>query len=83
MDLKQVFGEVLREIRKEKGISQEQLGFDCDFHRTYISLLERGEHYPSIKALFQIAKALGMQPSEILQRIENRKPLICNEDGGR
>jgi hypothetical protein len=32
-----VFGRVLREVRKEHGLSQEQLGFDSGYHRTYIS----------------------------------------------
>lgn len=38
----QAFGRVLREVRADRGLSQEQFGFESGFHRTYISLLERG-----------------------------------------
>ncbi len=72
MELKQVVGQVIREMRREKGLSQEDLGFECDFHRTYISLLERGENNPSIKVIFKIATSLGVKPSEIISRIESR-----------
>jgi transcriptional regulator with XRE-family HTH domain len=36
------FGEVLRAARRERGVSQDELGERCDFDRTYPSLLERG-----------------------------------------
>ena len=36
------FGKVLKEIRQENSLSQEELGFGSGYHRTYISLLERG-----------------------------------------
>lgn len=72
MNLEQVFGEELRKIREEKGLSQEQLGFDSDYHRTYISQLERGEKNTSLKAVFRISEALQVQPSELIQRVEQR-----------
>lgn len=37
------FGKVLREIRQEHSLSQEDLGFESGYHRTYISLLKRGK----------------------------------------
>lgn len=73
MNLEQVFGEELRKIREEKGLSQEQLGFDSDYHRTYISQLERGQKSTSLKAVFRIAQALGVKPSELIARIEKRQ----------
>lgn len=72
MNLEQVFGEELRKIREEKGLSQEQLGFESDYHRTYISQLERGEKNTSLKAVFRISQALGVKPSEILKHVEER-----------
>lgn len=64
------FGEVLRELRLDQDLSQEALAHACDRHRTYISLLERGKHSPSIGTLFLLADALGTKPSEILRRVE-------------
>lgn len=66
------FGEVLREFRLAQDLSQEALAHACDRHRTYISLLERGKHSPSIGTLFLLADALATKPSEILRRVEAR-----------
>ena len=68
--LNRQFGRVLREIREGRGLSQEELGFESGYHRTYISLLERGLKNPSLKTIVQIAKALGISPSELIQRLE-------------
>jgi transcriptional regulator with XRE-family HTH domain len=72
MNLEQVFGEELRKLREEKGLSQEQLGFESEYHRTYISQLERGQKSTSLKAVFRIAKALGVSPSTLVARVEVR-----------
>jgi transcriptional regulator with XRE-family HTH domain len=64
------FGKILREIRESRRLSQEELGFESGYHRTYISLLERGLKNPSLQTIFQVAKALGIKPSELIQRLE-------------
>jgi len=64
--------EVLREFRKESGLSQERLALDAELDRTYISLLERGLRQPSIKTLFAIAAILKVPPHTIVQSIENK-----------
>lgn len=69
--IENLFGQILRELRIEKGISQEDLGFKSGYHRTYISLLERGQKNPSLQTIFRLAKALEISPSEIIRRIEN------------
>ncbi|MGH2755520.1 MAG: helix-turn-helix domain-containing protein [Actinomycetota bacterium] len=66
----EIFGEVLREVRLERGLSQEELALACDRHRTYISLLERGVNSPSLRTILQLADALGVRPSDLLRRIE-------------
>jgi len=68
--VEKLFGQVLQQLRKKKGLSQEELGFESGYHRTYISLLERGKKSPSLKTIFQLAKALDMEPSEILEQMQ-------------
>ncbi len=68
--LERLFGRILQELRRERGLSQEELGFESDYHRTYISQLERGQKNPSLKAIFRLAEALRVKPSEMIRRVE-------------
>lgn len=64
------FGAVLRELRTAMGLSQEALAHECDFDRTYISMLERGVRQPSLETVFRVGKVLKTSPSEIVARVE-------------
>jgi len=64
------FGRVLRQLRLEAGLSQEQLGFDADLRRTYISTLELGQQQPSLTTILKLAKGLGKSASEVMALVE-------------
>lgn len=66
------FGEILRAERNKLGWSQERLAEASDLHRVYISELERGLRNPSVLAFMRIARALGLKPSELLQKFDGR-----------
>lgn len=74
MGPERAFGDALREIRKEHGISQERLALDCGLDRTYVSLIERGTQSPTVRSVVKIAVVLGVKPSEILARMETKLP---------
>ena len=61
------FGEKVREKRKEKGLSQEQLSFKADLHRTYIGMIERAEKNITLSNIEKIAKALEVEIIELLK----------------
>lgn len=61
MEVARRFGENLRRLRNEAGISQEELGLRCSLHRTEIGLLERGARVPRIDTLIKIASGLGVR----------------------
>jgi len=65
------FGKVLRRLRKQAGLSQEQLGLDADLMRNYISILELGQQHPTIKTLFKLSVPLKRRPSEIVALVED------------
>ena len=59
-------GERIRELRKERRFSQEELADVAGLHRTYIGGVERGERNVGFLNLVRIASALGVSPSELL-----------------
>jgi transcriptional regulator with XRE-family HTH domain len=72
LDLQVAFGQVIRDLRLEAGLSQEALSLSCGRHRTYVSLIERGKNSPSITTLWLIAEALKVRPSAIIGQVESR-----------
>lgn len=68
--LKRKFGIVLHDLRKEAKLSQEKLAELAGHDRTYISLLERGIKQPSLTIIFDLAKALNLSASTIIQAVE-------------
>lgn len=59
------FGDAIRNIRKQRGISQEDLAHLCGLDRTYISGIERGVRNPSLTNILKIAAALQTSPAEL------------------
>ena len=65
-DPRTLFGRNVRGLRHYKGWSQEALAFECDLDRTYIGGIERGERNVSLLNICRIAKALGVDPRELM-----------------
>ena len=63
-DIRHLFGDRMREIRLNKGVSQEALALEADLHRTYVSSVERGERNVSIVNIARIAAALDVSIRE-------------------
>ena len=70
-NLNAAFGKVLNRYRTEKGISQEKLAHECDLHRTYISMLERGLKSPSLNTIAALARALKTPAHELVRATEH------------
>ena len=49
--LEKAFAEALRELRTEKGLSQEKLALESGYHRTYVGMLERGMQNPTLRTV--------------------------------
>ncbi len=83
------FSVILREIRTEKGLSQDQVAEQMDVARNYISYLESGQRYPSLEMFISVARALGVRPGEMIDRIAARidsgraSPLVKKQAGRR
>jgi len=66
------FGDAVREAREKLGISQEELGFESELDRTYVSGIERGVRNPTIKTIHRLCRALGVRPSALLKAAEQQ-----------
>lgn len=63
---KEYIGKKIKEYRKIKDLTQENLGEKAGLHYTYIGQVERGEKEPSLKSLIKIAEALGVGVDKLL-----------------
>lgn len=71
MDLAITFGRVLRDLRKQAGLTQEQLGLEAELERNYISMLERGERQPTLTTLIKLARPLRSKASHMVALVES------------
>ena len=71
-DLPQQFGEVIRAKREAAGLSQEALADAANLHRTYISMLERGERTPSLGTVLLLARALKTTMTALVSVTEKK-----------
>ena len=67
MDLRDTFATNLRRLRHEKGLSQDDLAYEAGVSRSYLSQIEKGVFYVSLKILGRLASALTTDPAELLK----------------
>jgi transcriptional regulator with XRE-family HTH domain len=74
LDLNRAFGQTLRKVRLEKGLTHEVLAERANLHPTFISLLERGQRMPSLNTIFLLARGLKIRPSDLVGTVERLDP---------
>lgn len=70
MDLKEAFGQVIRELRDQRGLSQQELADYSEVDRTFISGLERGINNPTLNTIYKLAEVLKVKPGELIQKVD-------------
>jgi len=76
-------GETIKTLRKQRGMTQEQLAERAELHPTYIAKLESGERFPSLETLIELAGALDIPLSSIVKSLEPKKDLEVVRDADR
>ena len=71
--LRIAFGELVQELRENRGLSQAQLALECELDQSYISLLEQGQRQPSLISLFALCDALEIEPEAVIQRLKEAR----------
>ena len=72
MEMNLAVAQAIKELRKEKHISQEKLADAIDSHQVYISEIEKGKKIPSITILYNIARCFGLSLTEFAEVIEKK-----------
>lgn len=76
------FGASLRQLRRARGLSQEGLALEAGYDRSYVGELERGEKSPSLRAIFRLARVVGVPPSALIAATEERLATLPDHRGG-
>lgn len=87
MSAESVFGKVLKAVRIKYALSQEELAFRSNLDRTYISMLERGIHQPSLSSLMAIAQSVNLKASDLVrlyeietEKLNSQNNVVLDED---
>ena len=67
MDMRHLVGRNFSRLRREKGLTQEQVAERSGFSQQYLSGLERGRRNPTVVTLYELAQALGVDFRELLE----------------
>lgn len=76
--IRSVLARNVRSRRKELALSQEQLAFEADIDRTYVSQIERSTINPSLQVLCKVATALKL---EVVSLLAEKRKLTAHGDG--
>ncbi|MGX4804000.1 helix-turn-helix domain-containing protein [Bradyrhizobium guangdongense] len=68
-----MFATNLRRLRHAKGLSQDDLAYEAEVSRSYLSQLEKGVFYASLKIVDKLARVLDVEPAELLKSPKRRK----------
>ncbi|TGQ89965.1 XRE family transcriptional regulator [Mesorhizobium sp. M8A.F.Ca.ET.208.01.1.1] len=67
MDMRALVGENFARLRREKGLTQEEVAARSGFSQQYLSGLEKGKRNPTVITLFELAQAIGVSHLDLLR----------------
>ena len=74
MDIKQMIGSRIKELRTRKGLTQEQLSEKMDINPKYLSSIERGKENPTLATLIKLAESLEVDLGDIFNALQIEDP---------
>jgi len=80
-NIKKHLGEVVKNLRLESGLSQQQLAERCGLKRAYVGVIERGEKAITVEMALRLSKGLEVSLSAIFSRLEEIHNDRKNENG--
>lgn len=67
MDLREILATNLRRLRHEKGLSQDDLAYEAEVSRSYLSQIEKAKYYASLKTIEKLANVLQVEAADLLK----------------
>ena len=74
MDLKQMIGARIKEIRTKRGITQDQLSERMEINPKYLSSIERGKENPTLNTLINLSQSLDVNMDDLFSFVEIEDP---------
>jgi transcriptional regulator with XRE-family HTH domain len=74
VDLKEMIGSRIQEIRNKKGITQDQLSEKVGISSKYLSSIERGKENPTLNTILKLSQSLDAKPAEFFAHLEIEDP---------
>jgi transcriptional regulator with XRE-family HTH domain len=68
-EVQKKLGKKIAELRRKRGFSQEDFAHECQFHRSYMGALERGEKNVTIQVLVRLTRALKISLAELFKGV--------------
>jgi len=75
-----VFGNTVRQLRLQRGLSQEDLAASSGLHRTYVGGIERGERNIGLINILRLAAVLDIQPGELFRDLDREGLVELSEE---
>lgn len=75
MSLPEIVAYNLRQLRRQKKLTQEELALRAGIDRSYLGTIERAEHNATVVTLGRLAEALGVSPADLLKMPPTEKPI--------
>jgi DNA-binding XRE family transcriptional regulator len=69
----EIFGQTVRRLRAEGGLTQERLAELADLNVSHIGFIERGENVPTLSIVLDLADALGVEPAELIRDVARQR----------
>jgi transcriptional regulator with XRE-family HTH domain len=73
MDIREIFAANIRKCRHAAGLSQDDLAYEAKVSRSYLSQIEKGSYYASLKIIERLAKVLKVDPAELLEKPSRKR----------
>jgi len=66
-----MLGDLIRKVRLDAGLTQEQLALRANVDRSYLSEIERNVRHPTVQMLIKICRATNSSAAEIVRQLES------------